>query len=151
MATREVSCCGCDWIPPAKDHLTIGFAPKACSDDLTIGFAPRPAMIVFLAQNDTPLTLDLHKVVGKTLHYSPKAQRWFTGDKAHDRIRKNHPTKQIQAHCVSVIHQPEFRRLHCPSTKQTKEMEVPLPQKLCVLFGILEFLGIKYPAGNYFI
>lgn len=90
MATREVSCCGCDWIPPAKDHLTIGFAPKACSDDLTIGFAPRPAMIVFLAQNDTPLTLDLHKVVGKTLHYSPKAQRWFTGDKAHDRIRKNH-------------------------------------------------------------
>ena len=64
---------------------------------------------------------------------------------------KNHPTKQIQAHCISVIHQPEFRRLHCPSTKQTEEMEVPLPQQLCVLFSILEFLEIRYPAGNYFI
>lgn len=30
-------------------------------------------------------------------------------------------------------------------------MEVPLPQQLCVLFSILEFLGIRYPAGNYFI
>ena len=50
-----------------------------------------------------------------------------------------------------MIHQPEFRRLRSPCAKQTKEMEVPLPQQLCVLFSILEFLGIRYPAGNYFI